>query len=112
MRRWGFLIYGVSCHLMFLATFAYMAGFVGNFWVPKAIDSAPADGLRAAGIDLMLIGLFGLQHSIMARPRFKSYWTRVVPEPVERSTYVLISSAVSFFLMWQWRGLPPPPLGG
>jgi protein-S-isoprenylcysteine O-methyltransferase Ste14 len=105
MRRWSFFVYGVCCHLLFLATFAVLAGFVGNLLVPKSIDSAPADNLSAAGVDLVLIGLFGLQHSIMARPWFKRYWTRLVPQPIERSTYVLISCVVTFFLMWQWQGL-------
>ena len=105
MRRWSFFVYGVFCHLLFLATYAYMAGFVGNLWVPKSLDSAPANGLFAAGIDVMLIGLFGLQHSIMARPWFKRIWTRLVPQPIERSTYVLISCVAVFLLMWQWRGL-------
>src|SRR5262245_6997647 len=105
MRRWSFFVYGVFCHLLFLATFAYMAGFVGNFLVPKSIDSAPADVPSAVGIDLLLIALFGLQHSIMARPWFKRIWTRLVPAPIERSTYSLISCVVTFFLMWQWRGL-------
>src|SRR6185436_1827498 len=105
MKRWSFFVYGVFCHLLFLATFAYMAGFVGNFLVPKTIDSAPADSSWAVGVNLMLIGLFGIQHSIMARPRFKRVWTRVVPEPIERSTSVLISNVVTFLLMWQWRGI-------
>ena len=105
MRRWSFVVYGVCCHLLFLATFAYMAGFVGNFLVPKSIDSDPANGLGAAGFDVLLIGLFGLQHSIMARPWFKRIWTRLVPHPIERSTYCLISCVVTVFLMWQWRGL-------
>jgi methanethiol S-methyltransferase len=105
MRRLSFFVFGVCGYLLFLATFAYMAGFVGNFLVPKSIDSAPADWLSAVGIDLMLIGLFGLQHSIMARPWFKHFWTRLVPQPVERSTYVISSCVVTFLLMWQWRGL-------
>ena len=90
MRRWSFFVYGVICHLLFLATFAYMIGFVGNLLVPNTIDSAPADVLSAVGINLLLIALFGLQHSIMARPWFKHYWTRLVPQSIERSTYVLI----------------------
>ena len=105
MRRWSFFVYGVFCHLLFLATFAYLAGFVGNLWVSKSLDSAPANGLFAVGVDVLLIGLFGLQHSIMARPWFKRIWTRLVPQPIERSTYVLISCVAVFLLMWQWRGL-------
>jgi methanethiol S-methyltransferase len=105
MRRWSFFVYGVCCHLLFLATFAYMAGFVGNLLVPKSIDSAPADCLCAVGFDLMLIGLFGLQHSIMARPWFKRFWTRLVPQEIERSTYVISSCMITSLLMWQWRGL-------
>jgi protein-S-isoprenylcysteine O-methyltransferase Ste14 len=109
MRRWSFFVYGLCCHLLFFATYAYMAGFVGNLWVPKSIDSAPAEGLGAigiaVGINLLLIALFALQHSIMARPWFKRYGTRLVPQPIERSTYVLLSCVVIFFLMWQWRGL-------
>src|SRR5262245_34713750 len=81
MRRWSFFVYGGFCHLPFVARFAYMAGFVGNFLVPKSLDSAPSDSLGAVGLDILLIGLFGLQHSIMARPRFKRLWTRLVPQP-------------------------------
>jgi protein-S-isoprenylcysteine O-methyltransferase Ste14 len=105
MRRWCFFVYGVFCHLLFLATYAYMAGFVGNFLVPKSIDSAPAEPLLGIGVNLLLIGLFGVQHSIMARPWFKRVWTRLVPQPIERSTYCLFSCIVTFILMWQWRGL-------
>jgi protein-S-isoprenylcysteine O-methyltransferase Ste14 len=105
MRRWSFFIYGVFCYLLFLATSAYMAGFVGNLLVPKSIDSAPADGRAAVAINLLLLGLFGVQHSIMARPWFKRFWTRLVPQPIERSTYCLLSCAVVLLLIWQWRGL-------
>jgi protein-S-isoprenylcysteine O-methyltransferase Ste14 len=94
------------CHLLFFATFAYLAGFVGNRFVPKSIDT-PATVLPgwALLIDLALVGLFGVQHSVMARPWFKDHWTRLVPEPVERSTYVFVSSAVTFLLVWQWQAL-------
>jgi protein-S-isoprenylcysteine O-methyltransferase Ste14 len=105
MRRWSFLVYGVFCHLLFLAIFAYMAGFVGNLLVPKSLDSAPANDSWAVAFNLLLIGLFGLQHSIMARPWFKRNWTRLVPQAIERSTYCLASCVALFILMWQWRGL-------
>jgi methanethiol S-methyltransferase len=106
MRRWLFFAYGVFSHLLFLAVFAYMAGFVGNFAVPKSIDSTtPGSKAVAILVDLLLLALFAAQHSIMARPAFKRVWTRVVPEPIERSTYVLISNVVTILLMWQWRGL-------
>ena len=108
MRRWSFFVYGVFCYLLFLMTYAFMAGFVGNLLVPQSIESAPGNGLFAAGIDVGLIGLFGLQHSVMARPWFKRVWTRLVPQPIERSTYVLISCVALWFLMWQWRGLDAP----
>ena len=104
MRRWSFFVYGVFCHLLFLATFAYMAGFVGNFLVPKTLDSTPASSSYDVAINLLLLALFGLQHSIMARPWFKQVWTRLIPEPIERSTYCLFSCLVLFLLMWQWRG--------
>ena len=105
MKRWSYFIYGVGNYLMFLATYAYMAGFVGNFLVPKSIDSQPVNSPGGAIVNVLLIALFGLQHSVMARPWFKQSWTKIVPQPIERSTYVLFSNAVLIFLMWQWRGL-------
>lgn len=105
MKRWAFLFYGIGCHLLFLATYAYMAGFVGNFVVPKTIDAPPADGSLSAAVavNLLLIAMFALQHSVMARPRFKKWWTRFIPAPIERSTYVLLSCIVVVIWMWQWR---------
>jgi protein-S-isoprenylcysteine O-methyltransferase Ste14 len=106
MRHWSFFIYGLFCHLLFLLTFAYMAGFVGNLLLPKSIDTMSAVSTHGAVlIDVALIAMFGLQHSIMARPGFKTVWTRVVPQSIERSTYVLASCLVSFLLMWQWRAI-------
>jgi methanethiol S-methyltransferase len=106
MKRWLFFIYGVSSYLFFFATYAYLAGFVGNFLVPKSIDiPAVSPTAAAVAINVLLLGLFAAQHSIMARPAFKRVWTRVVPTPIERSTYVLISNLVTIILMWQWRGM-------
>jgi protein-S-isoprenylcysteine O-methyltransferase Ste14 len=107
VQRYLFFLYGVGCHLLFLVIFAYMAGFVGSFLVPKTIDTPVAGGTVGAAfaINLLLLALFAVQHSIMARPAFKRAWTRVVPQPIERSTYVLASCAVVALLMWQWRGI-------
>lgn len=106
MKRWLFFAYGVGCHVGFLATFAAMAAFVGGFLLPQTIGT-PSGGSVAGAvtINLLLIGLFAAQHSIMARPAFKRWWTRLVPEPIERSTYVLVSCAVVILLMVCWRGI-------
>ncbi len=106
MKRWLYFLYGVGCHLLFLGTFAYMAAFVGGFLVPKSIDTAAPGTIQSAVIvDLLLLGMFAVQHSVMARPGFKRIWTRIVPQPIERSTYVLLSCIVTIVLMWQWRGI-------
>jgi protein-S-isoprenylcysteine O-methyltransferase Ste14 len=106
MKRWLFFAFGVACHLLFLGTFAYMAGFVGNFVVPKSIDSAAGRfTFGAVLINLLLLALFAVQHSVMARPGFKRVWTRFVPQPIERSTYVFASCLVTFLVMWQWQGI-------
>jgi methanethiol S-methyltransferase len=108
MKRLLIFIYGVASYAVFFATFLYAICFVGNLWVPRSIDSAPQVPLWTALLtNLGLLGLFAIQHSVMARPAFKRWWTRFVPESAERSTYVLFSSValIALFAFWQ-------PMGG
>jgi len=108
MKRTAILLYGLACYAVFFATFLYAIGFIGNLWVPKAMDSPRQTSLGLALlIDLGLLSLFAVQHSVMARPGFKRVWTRLIPESAERSTYTLLSSLALILLFWQWR-----PLGG
>src|ERR1044071_5903524 len=98
------LLYGLVAYVAFAATIVYSIGFVTGLVVPKTIDSGPAGPpLQAIIVNLLLMSLFAVQHSVMARPQFKKWWTRIVPAAVERSTFVLFSSLALAFLFWQWQ---------
>jgi protein-S-isoprenylcysteine O-methyltransferase Ste14 len=108
LQRTAVLLYGIVAYVAFLATISYAAGFVGNFLVPKSIDSAPTAPLGTALlVNAGLLGLFAVQHSVMARPFFKRWFTRIIPTAAERSTYTLASSLALIVLFCFWQ-----PMGG
>ncbi len=104
MSRLFVLLYGLVVYAIFLPTFLYAIGFVGGYGVPKTIDSGAEVPLaEALMVNVSLLGLFAVQHSVMARLAFKRWWTRWIPEPIERSTFVLITCGILVLLFWQWR---------
>jgi protein-S-isoprenylcysteine O-methyltransferase Ste14 len=108
MRKLLFALYGLLSYVFFFGTFLFAMAFVGNCPMLRGLDASPTAPLgESLAIDALLLGLFAVQHSVMARPAFKRWWTRIVPQALERSTYVALASAALALLVWQWR-----PLGG
>ena len=103
------LFYAIASYAVFLVSFLWALGFVGNYLVPKSIDVGDRTNLSGAiVVDLLLLGLFAIQHSVMARPAFKQWWARLFPVACQRSTYVLLSSLILLLLFWQWRPISIP----
>jgi protein-S-isoprenylcysteine O-methyltransferase Ste14 len=103
------LFYAIASYAVFFVSFLYGLGFVGNYLVPKSIDVGGLSSVpEAIVVDLVLVGIFAIQHSIMARPAFKRWWAGTLPVACQRSTYVLLSSLILLLLFWQWRPIPTP----
>jgi protein-S-isoprenylcysteine O-methyltransferase Ste14 len=107
MKKFLTVGYGAAAYLLFLATFLYLVGFVADVMVPRSVDHGLSSPIgQAVSVNVLLLAAFGVQHSVMARPAFKRWWTRFIPSVIERSTYVVLSSAVLVLLYWQWRTMP------
>jgi len=107
MKRILVLLFGVFCYVLFLATFLYQIGFVSGIVVPKGIDDGTVvSGFQTLATNVLLLGLFAIQHTVMARLAFKRWWTTIVPEAIERSVFVLLSSLLLLLMNWQWKPLP------
>ena len=107
MSKFLTVLYGAIAYVIFFGSFLYAIAWVGDLAVPKTIDSGVAAAfVPSLIVDALLLGVFAIQHSVMARPGFKAWWTKIVPEAIERSTYVLLSSLALILILWQWRPMP------
>ena len=104
MKKISILIYGILAYIIFLVSFLYAIGFVNNLWVPKGIDSGiNTDIVTALVMNISLLSLFAIQHSVMARPAFKNLWVKIIGKPAERSTYILLTSLTLLLIFWKWQ---------